>query len=425
MKKGKPPWMSDELWASYQANKKKNGTLDPKPKNTVNYETLIEGIKSLGVSFSFDMFSGRAMVVGLGDGYDGEISDKAIGCLWRMLVMAEIRNVPGSQRLTEICMDLAYQNRFHPVLDWLNGLEWDGICRVEGWLGRYVGSEDTELNRAVGSLWMQAAVRRIKWPGCKFDHVLILQGKTGLGKSGACRILAHNDSWFSDCFPSFDDERKQLEALAGKWIIEYPDLAGMRTAEGEKIKAFVSRQEDRARPAYGRLLVSQPRQCVFVGTTEEAQCLNDVTNRRFWPVACGEIDLGGLREVVEQLWAEAVVLEERSEPLTLHESLWLDQENVAGMARRLPPYAEAIARIVGEGDGAFACTRLREWLDIPLSSWNSCCWAVGKSIRMLRFRRVQLGCEAHGASRGEWVYARGEFSDIRQLPTIRHVRAQL
>lgn len=198
---------------------------------------------------------------------------------------------------------------FHPPRDYLAGLSWDGSERLSTWLERCLDANGPrEYLAAVGKRFMVSAVARPLKPGCQVDHVLVLEGQQGIGKSESARILAVLPAWFADDMPDLGNKDAAIQ-LAGKWIIELAELAAVRRADIERVKAFLSRETDTYRPPYGRRTVSVPRQCVFIATTNEALYLRDQTgNRRFWPVKCGHIDLDALRAERDQLWAEAVQL---------------------------------------------------------------------------------------------------------------------
>lgn len=203
----------------------------------------------------------------------------------------------------------ARENKFHPVRDYLNALKWDGKQRLNTWLSYYLGAEDTEYVREIGLRFLVAMVARIMSPGCKADYMLILEGDQGIGKSTACKILAGGDEYFSDCLPDITHKDANLH-LSGKWIVEIAELAAIssRWSEVAKLKSFLTQTVDQFRPSYGREEVFNPRQCVFIGTTNEENYLRDTTgNRRFWPVRCGgSIDLEALAHDRDQLLAEAV-----------------------------------------------------------------------------------------------------------------------
>jgi predicted P-loop ATPase len=199
---------------------------------------------------------------------------------------------------------IAHDIRIHPVREYLAGLHWDGVPRLEQWVIAYLGAEDTALTRAFGSLWMISAVARIMRPGVKVDHMLILEGPQGAKKSTALKVLAGED-WFTDELAEIGS-KDAAQQMRGIWIIEIAELDAIGRAEVSRIKAFLTRTTDRYRPPYARYVITVPRQCVFAGSVNPDTYLRDETgNRRFWPVRCGRIDLDALHRDRDQLWAEA------------------------------------------------------------------------------------------------------------------------
>jgi predicted P-loop ATPase len=193
---------------------------------------------------------------------------------------------------------------FHPVRDYLAGLQWDGVKRLDGWLNLYLGAEVSEYCSAVGERYLRSAVARIMDPGCKVDCCLILEGEQGIRKSTALKTLGA--PWFTDELADLGSKDAALQTR-GIWLIEIAELDGMTRAEVGKIKAFMSRAVDRFRPPYGRHLLESPRQCVFAGSVNHGAYLRDDTGgRRFWPVACSRILIEKLARDRDQLWAEAV-----------------------------------------------------------------------------------------------------------------------
>jgi len=199
----------------------------------------------------------------------------------------------------------AQERAFHPVRDFLDGLEWDRKPRLGGWLSAYLGAEETPYARAIGRMFLIAAVARIYKPGCKADYVLVLEGEQGIGKSRACETLGA--PWFSDSLPDVSREQAASQHLRGKWFIEISELSALSRAEAEALKSFISRPVERYRAPYGREEVIEPRQCIFAGTTNRSTYLGDDTGgRRFWPVKVGRVDVGLLAADRDQLFAEAV-----------------------------------------------------------------------------------------------------------------------
>jgi predicted P-loop ATPase len=203
-------------------------------------------------------------------------------------------------------MEAASKNcEFDPLLDYLNGLEWDGVPRVARWLHLYLGAEDCEYSCSAGKWWMISAVARAFDPGCQADHLLVLEGPQGAGKSTVVKLLCGKD-WFLGSLPDIRN-KDALAALAGHWIVEIGELDALKGANATRVKDFVSQAVDEFRPAYGRFMVKRPRRCVFVGTTNELKYLSDATGaRRFWPVSCGYINRDAMTKDRDQLWAEAV-----------------------------------------------------------------------------------------------------------------------
>ena len=230
----------------------------------------------------------------------------------------------GKDKIFDAVNVVALQNAFHPVKEYLESCEWDGVKRVETLLVDYMGAEDNDYTRTVTRKVMAAAVARIYKPGCKFDNMLTLRGAQGLGKSSFIGLLG--GQWFSDTLTTVQG-KEALEQIQGVWIMEVGELAGMRKAEVESIKQFLSKRTDRYRPAYGRRLQEFPRQCIFIGSTNETQFLRDTTgNRRFWVVDTPNEPPKDFweeltPETVRQIWAEAVALFKAGEPLYLSKEM--------------------------------------------------------------------------------------------------------
>ncbi len=219
---------------------------------------------------------------------------------------------PPVDKFYRFCGTLARERSFHPVLEYLDSLPvHDGVPRVDTWLIDCAGAPDTPYVRAISRMFLVAAVRRVRRPGAKFDEMLILETpEQGKQKSSALRVLAVRDEWFLDDF-SLDDKRAdRMQSTMGKWIVEAGELKGMSQADHNELKSYLSRQVDEARLAYGRKLTRVPRQFIVFGTTNEERYLGDATGlRRYMPIRVREFDVEKLREMREQLWAEASALE--------------------------------------------------------------------------------------------------------------------
>jgi len=203
---------------------------------------------------------------------------------------------------------VARDQRFHPVRDWLDGLVWDQQNRLSDWLSTYLGTAQDNYHSSIGCMFMIAMVARIYQPGCKCDYMIVLEGPQGIMKSQVCKVLGGEH--YSDALPDLTADAVRLSMhLAGKWLIEVPELSSFHPAEASHLKSFLSRDVEIYTRKFGRRDVHEPRQCVLIGTTNKDTYLRDETGgRRFWPAKCGTIDIDGLRDVRDQLFAEAVVL---------------------------------------------------------------------------------------------------------------------
>jgi predicted P-loop ATPase len=256
---------------------------------------------------------------------------------------------PGKEHVHDAMAQVGLQHRFDPVRDYLHGLKWDGVKRLDKFLHRYFSADDTELNSWFGKLTLVAGVHRVRQPGCKFDQILVLEGPEGTCKSSAVKLLAIEDRNFSDQTILGLADRQQQELLAGKWIYEIAELHGMKRSEIESVKAFASRTHDRGRPAYGRSVVDQPRRCIMIATTNDDRYLKSQTgNRRFWPVKTGIIDLNGIARDRDQLWAEAAALEAAGLSLTLPPRLWEEAKIQQEQRLEIDPWEDTLERVTGD-----------------------------------------------------------------------------
>ena len=268
----------------------------------------------------------------LADGMEikGEVPWSHPGKFWRdaddaqLICYVDDNYGTFSARNYDIAVAKAVDDRsYHPIREYFAALPpWDGVARVDTLLIDYLGASDNAYTRAVSRKVLCAAYRRIKEPGIKFDYMPVLNGAQGIGKSTFIANLGMD--WFSDSLTLSDmNDKTAAEKLQGYWILEIGELAGMKKADLDKVKAFVSRVDDKYRASFGRRVTSHPRQCVFFGTTNsENGYLRDITgNRRYW-----NIKLSGsskykpwqmTSELVQQIWAEVMILADAGEKLYL------------------------------------------------------------------------------------------------------------
>jgi hypothetical protein len=300
------------------------------PKASLHNARL--AIEAIGVHCSLDTFHSR-MLMGRSAAasprerllpFFGLVTDGTIAAL-RVWLSNSFGLDFTEKHVRDAVFTLCHENAFDPVVDMLDEAQanWDGVARIDRMAVDYFNAENTELARTFVRLTMIAAVRRARSPGCKFDTILTMESPEGLNKSSAWAVLAGEGN-FSDVPILGRGAREVMEHLADIWIHENSELVGIGKAETEAVKAFASRQVDRARPAYGRFLVDQPRHSIEVATTNAAEYLLSMTgNRRFWPVKIlGPIDLAKLRAARLQLWGEAAACEARGDSITLDPALW-------------------------------------------------------------------------------------------------------
>lgn len=246
----------------------------------------------------------------------------------QLKALLDTRYVSFSSRNHDVCFaKVADDRRFHPIRDYLDSLPpWDGECRVESLFIRCLEADDTEYVRTVTRRLFAAAVARVYQPGIKFDCLTVIDGAQGIGKSTLLKALV-GDEYYSETLSLTDmDDKTGAEKLQGYWVIEIGELAGMKKADVEKVKGFLSTTDDKYRPSYGRVVESHPRQCVVIATVNgERGYLRDITgNRRFWIIKCRQKEQARkwsfTKEERDQIWAEAVALWRGGEKLYLEDT---------------------------------------------------------------------------------------------------------
>jgi predicted P-loop ATPase len=323
-----------------------------KPKPSMHNARL--AITELGISCSCDTFHNKTLFGYRDDKVKheltsivGEVSDNGIIALRQR--MSDRFGFDMEDKATrDAVKSLALEHCFDPVCDLINKAEgeWDGVERLDRMAVDYFNCEDTAINRAFIRKTMIGLVARARDPGCKFDTIVVLESKEGFNKSTAWRVLAGDEN-FSDESIIGKAGREVQEQLAEVWIHENADLAGMRKAEVETIKAYASRTTDIARPAFAHYVVKQLRHSIEVGTTNSNEYLQSQTgNRRFWPLEVTKaIDIEKLRRDRLQLIGEAAKYQSAGESIVLDEELWGDAGIEQEQRRVKDPWEDRLANI--------------------------------------------------------------------------------
>lgn len=315
--------LSDLEWAKELEMDKRTGEIQPSINNIM---LILDNDPVLKGAIAYNELYGKKMLMKSLPYHKLSASEAREGALWLdsddsyvRSRIEQVYHIVGKDKVRDAMNLTMMKNKYHPVRNYLNSLEWDGVERAETLLIDFLNAEDTELNRCVTRTWLLGAVERVFRPGCKFDNVLMLIGPQGIGKSTLGARLG--GSWFSDSFYTVQG-KEAYEQLRGAWIVEIGELAAMKRSEVEAVKNFISKSEDTYRAAFAENIQSYPRQCVFYGTTNDREILKDSTGgRRWWTVEVkgfeteedsGVLDQGarlteGLtKPVVDQIWAEVM-----------------------------------------------------------------------------------------------------------------------
>ena len=320
-----------------------------------SYRNATWALATLGVRGRLDELSGREELLlprGKWQQYTDGMAIPVRRAIMEVCSMTDAGSKAVAEALDEVCLVGAH----HPIREYLKALEWDGTERLKTWLTDYTGAEDTPLNRFYGATVLVAAVRRMLRPGIvNFDHMLVLEGPQGVGKSTVVEILGGGpapDGWYKNEEINWRDNRSSVEVLRGCWFYEWAELRGYSRDKEEHIKSCLSSPVDEARLAYGRKTSSTIRRAIFVATTNEhCDYLGDQTGaRRYWVVECGEVKfkLDELQRDRDQLFAEAVVMEKKRDTyLDTPAPLRHFELEVQRGRTQVPHLVDALSQLVG------------------------------------------------------------------------------
>ena len=403
------PPIDSESQPTGPSDEEEEFTRDEDGKIYPSQDNIDLALRKLGVKLRYDEFANHEIIEGLA-GFGPRLNDGAVNRL-RFTIDAHFGFLVQKVLFFDIVSDRARLNRFHPVRRYLDSLKWDGVSRIESWLVDLTGAKDTPYVRAVASIVLVAAVRRVRHPGSKYDEMLILESEQGTDKSGGLRALAVDDDWFTDDLPLGSDTKRFMESTAGKWIVEAGELKGMGRSDVAALKACLSRQIDESRLSYDRKNTVAARQFIIIGTTNETEgYLRDPTgNRRFWPVRIKKVDLNGLRSVRDQLWAEASHIEAtgasiRLDP-TLYEEAALEQD---ARTRNDDPLLDTLHRNLGNVTGKLRIADAYLVAGIePGRATQDQMIRFGQAIRELGWERVRR----RFAGERSYAYVRGDAGE--------------
>lgn len=393
--------------------KDKHGNL--KPQSLVNLDLMLKNDPKFRDLFCYDSFACEKTVINCPpweDDKDFKVRALTDNDNTRLAIELEKKGLkPNLTTLSKIMESIVMQRKRHPAREYFSSLKWDGTERLDNWLQYYCGAEhdDDEYVRAVGRKWLVAAVARVFQAGCKFDHMLILEGEQNAGKSHILRELATfrgKEYFVEDMKISELGSDKAVPKYQGKLIVEIAELSGIRKKDSDELKQAITTQADRIVEKYKNNATDFPRQFVFAGTVNPRDgYLQDPTgNRRFWPVLCGKkIDVKAMANDKEQLWAEAVVRYKEGEKLYLEGDLYEKAQAAQEERRNIDPWVYTISEAVRNYEIIRISDMGMLWsaLDLPMRQRDSNAQErMGKILSQMgyKYKRKQI----HGVREMVW-----------------------
>lgn len=288
-------------------------------QNAGNYKALLLNKDVVQHTFKWNEFSECIEI-------DGRLlKDNDITLLSNLF--SNVAGFESDKKLRNVITEAALDNSYHPVKQYLESIVWDGVPRVETMFTTFLSAKDCELYHVYAKLFMIAAIKRVYKPGCKFDNMLVLQGEQGNGKSTFCEKLAVNDKWYNDNIIIADRDKDSLLYMQDAWIVIMDELDAWNKADTNAAKGFMSKRSDKFRAPYAQNSEEHPRHCVFIGNTNDETFLKDntaITERRYWVIKTEgnwETSRDKIKlmthEMIDQLWAEAMVMYKENEDIEL------------------------------------------------------------------------------------------------------------
>ncbi len=311
--------------------------------------------------------------------------------------LESVYGITGKDKIYDATALCAHKHAFNSVKDYLTGLSWDGVQRLENLFIDYFGAESSLYTKAVAKKSFVAAVTRVMQPGAKFDNMVIISGAQGIGKSTFFAILG--GEWFSDSLMTFEG-KEAAELIQGRWLIEVGELSGMTKSETNTVKQFLSKTDDIYREAYGRRTAQFPRKCVFFGTTNDSEYLRDPTgSRRFWPVDADPLKttksvFNDLPKERDQIWAEAYFYWQLGEKLHLPKNIEamarLVQEEHREVSIKSGMVREFVEKEVPEGWNTYSLEQRRAYWSFEHKTYK------GKLMKRDRICAAEIWTECFG-----------------------------
>jgi hypothetical protein len=376
-----------------------------------------------GLILRYNAFADVETVEGLGEEFDGILTDAAVRRLRYMIENKFGFKMPKDE-FHEIVSDVCRYDSFHPVKDMFEVLpDWDGVKRIDTWLRDYAGVEDNPYTRAIGRIVLVAAIRRILEPGIGFQEVLVLvSAKQGTGKTELIKTLAMNKHWYTSNMPLNASPKEVIECLSGHWLVECGEMEGLSGKTADRVKNMMSRQIDIARLSYARKTSHVKRQSIMIGTTNRIEFNADPTGgRRWWPVRVKEVDLDRLLVDRQQLWAEALIAAQARESIKLSRELWPEAERAQTTSTAKDPWAEVLEDTLGDyEEGKIKVSDVRIILEeVAQKGWGPHSDArMGQAMRNMSWEKhhARLKHPLDGGKKRAYAYVKGK--DIKTCEWI-------
>ena len=370
-------------------------------KNLTNLIHHLRGIPKLGRNLRFNELAHRIE-------WNGKSIEDTDLIDIRLVIEAEGYQ-PNDKDIRGAVERVARENPYNPVVDYLDGLKWDGEGRLGRWMTRLLGAPDTPFVRSIGPKVLVSAVARAMQPGCKVDTVLVLEGEQGIKKSSAIAAL-FGDEYTAESVSLFDQHNKMVMAMMGAWVVELAEFVAIARSHHASVKGLISMRQDKVVLPYAKLASTHPRRCIFFGTInpDATGYLTDATgNRRYWPVSVSKIDLAGIRRHRDQLWAEAAHRYREGERWWLEPDEEIEAQTVQSEREEEDAWVEPLGtKIQTESLAELTTDRALTLLGIPHERKDKKSqMRAAAALKALGFNRIKVRDAADGG-KPKWMWRR-------------------